>query len=405
MSTRISPEQRVQMLAELDRWTREQIVSYGSFSQTGAGRHLARVYPNGGKTYNRDFLHSLIEDLGDAVQLSHRLGYGRRGVTPAGQTLATLLAIVEERFVNREHQPKRGRRPSAERDIHVVNEGQLVIMKLGAGVAAEAITGDKRRLGDVGIEHFEWGPGTRVGGAGQWRLVDLVASYSNERARQRYIREHGSEIGWSERRNAEALKKQAGGLCSLLDVAAAHGLVVRDVQPVAMRHAPEWERHLAKLIPKARRPDVSDRSLTRGARLLALYATRRGWLEPSAVDWEVVRGDIELALDRGLVKKRDRDWARIALNAMVRAGELATPPWPLANEDPITIVPRPAIEKAAATGDFSDWVTRNAELRGGEPPEIALATVGEDEWLVYTLDDTPAGDSGIFWVTLREAVA
>ena len=43
-----------------------------------------------------------------------------------------------------------------------------------------------------------------------------------------------------------------------------------------------------------------------------------------------------------------------------------------------------------------------AEMRGREAPDIGLATVGEDEWLAYAMDDAPAADGGVFRVTLRE---
>ncbi len=47
--------------------------------------------------------------------------------------------------------------------------------------------------------------------------------------------------------------------------------------------------------------------------------------------------------------------------------------------------------------------TKIGELRGGAAPDIALAVVGEAEWLAYAMDDGPAADSGIFRVTPDQA--
>jgi hypothetical protein len=358
---RITPEVRTQLLAELDRWTRQEIASRGTFSLGGAARHLATVIPNGGESYNRDLVRELVNGLGDAVQLSWKLGFGREGLTPTPMSLATLLTIAETRFLKPDHQPRIGRPKAGERDRSVVNAGGLQKMRLGAAIAAEAVTGDKRALGDVGPEHFRWLSAEVNGGKPQWELAKRVAKHSDERARLRYIRKEGSDAGWTPAGNEEARNKHVGGISDLLNLAAEHGLLERGDQPVAQQHAPEWQPHLAELIGKVDASSVSPRSLKRGARVLALFATRRGWLDPASTDWAVVRNDIEAAAQKGELQCHGRNWARLAYNAMLHANGLTGAIWPLHNANPMTIVPRAAIEAGARKGDFAAWKTRDGQ--------------------------------------------
>jgi hypothetical protein len=74
---------------------------------------------------------------------------------------------------------------------------------------------------------------------------------------------------------------------------------------------------------------------------------------------------------------------------------------PITEEEGARLAHRPGAQPWVDDLLASEVRAKIGELRGSEVPDIALTKVGESEWLAYAMDDAPAGESGMFLVTVR----
>ncbi len=355
MPAKLPEERLAELTAELDRWSRLEIEKVGRFSPTAAAAHLGRFTGNPKGKMNGGLLQSLLDRLGDVIRYPGNLkGLSRTTCTVQQVTLARILEVAAQ-HPSAEEQVRRGGRTG--RDVETLTTSQADDVRGAARFAATILAGGGERLADVSGDALGWDTSAGKGGGGDWTLCALVAAASDRTAREKHEAKHPGKP-WAAEMNAARRMKQVSSIRLLLDFAATLGLLTRGPQQAtAMAFDPEWIPVIAKWEAEmaAGRSASMARKAGRGIRLLALYATRRGWMTPATTDWVRLREAILADLSSGSLKHSAMDAARFANNLLHAFGHLPER-WPCQGDTRESLVPNAAVLAAARTGDFAGWV-------------------------------------------------
>ena len=349
------PEKRLaELTAEVDRWSRLEIEKVGRFSPTGAAAHLGRFTGNPKGKMNGRLLQSLLDRLGDVIRYPGNLkGLTRTTCTVEQMTLGRILDVAAQ-HLNAVEQLRRGGRTG--RDVETLTPSQVDDARGAARFAATVLAGGGDRLADVSGDALGWDVSAGKAGGGDWTLCAVVAAASDKTAREKYEAKHPGK--WAAEMNGARRMKQVSSIRLLLDFAATRGLLTRGPQQAtAMASAPDWSPVGAKWEAEmaAGRAAAMAHKAGRGIRLLALYATRRGWMTPAATDWARLREAILADLETTSLKHSAMDAARFAFNLLHAFGHLPER-WPCQGDTRESLVPNAAAMAAARTGDFTGWV-------------------------------------------------
>lgn len=341
------------LLPALDLWTKEQIQQNGSFTISAAQAFLGQI--RGAKSVQHDAAKTLVLQLNDVVRCADsNRGYTRTSCAGTPVSLATLVERARG-LIDATHKPETGRR--ATRELTAINESQFTVIRVGAGAAAEMIVNDRRLLSHVGADRLEWVSGSGEAGRGEWQIVMDVMTWSDREALDAYVKKNGSAMGWTPKLNAEARKKQVGGLRMLLDLSATHGLIPRGgaVPDVAVPAA-TWQPEIASLNRQVRAAGTvsqTSHNVTGGLTLLALYATRLGFTSSSVTDWEAVRARIEADADRLTASQFSN--ARYVFNGLVEAKLVEARVWEHREHRRLSAFEYANYNQAGEELDFSQW--------------------------------------------------
>jgi len=343
-------------------------------------RLLARAHCAAGS--GRIFLYEIARLMGITVHIARQLvaagceegwlvargrnmGYSVRGLVPPPRTLGSLVASAYEHRVEAAVTAK-GRQSSAgPRKIIGLSPKQLEKVTTAAAFVAEKLTGDRKNLASVGDEHFVWLENGGAKAAGSWALVEKV-------------REWGRELEDASR------EAHVAAIRNLLDLSATHGYIERGqrVIPELLVEAAEWDawvRSAAELLGK----DVSKATrynIEAGARVLAHFATRRGWISADQVSWNAIVEDITAARERKEDPLNENEYvrARRAYRGLRASGAITGPELGHSTDlDPVILVSTSIASDSAASHDCSTWTTRDGR------PAKALAR-DLSRWLAWS---------------------
>lgn len=143
-------------------------------------------------------------------------------------------------------------------------------------------------------------------------------------------------------------------------------------------HAAEWQPHVVawteELMTRSHR--TCPRKIAQGCRTLALYATRRGEIDPARVKWTAVRDAIEHDHEREAIRYDLFTHARWAYNALRRYGLIDAKEWPTHQSRRESLVTCAVVGASAKTGDFSGWRTASGAPAG----PLTTGTYGLRDW-------------------------
>ncbi|MDB4913713.1 MAG: hypothetical protein JWM95_1357 [Gemmatimonadetes bacterium] len=215
---------------------------------------------------------------------------------------------------------------------------RLAKVTTSARLIAQAVTGRKSNMAEVGIGHLLWDSAGR-----RWAILPKVEQWSRE------LRPGSSDD------TREAHRLYAG---ALLDAGAAAGLLTRGTVSVAAARAETVDiAPLLSELTAAATAGVENaesvRNLTGGIRNLGLYVARAGWTVESDINWDALRETI--IADRDALPAQNYDSARWAFNKLREAARITAEPWGrvVARDG---LVPHAAVKAAVERGDWSGWV-------------------------------------------------
>ncbi|WP_434480831.1 zinc ribbon domain-containing protein [Gemmatimonas sp.] len=314
----------------------EDVVGHFSISSTTARRAL-----------------DTLADQERLVAFGVRSGYGAVGTTMVGANLESILAYAASR-VRADITPPSGRRDvTADRRVEWITEAQFESARAAAAVAAWGITGDRRRLSDVGPEHLRWSESAR-----EFEIVARLAAWSDQRAKNRV----GVDRNWNPSMNAAARQKHLAGLRILLDLAATAGRIMRGMtHTLAYRqHAAEWEpwvREVSTLLtPVGTQPSAAKDRLD-GARTLARYLSRLGWTPENEINWSRLLEQInaDRADEQSPMRERDCKTARLVYRALHALGQIEGPCWGSATKPRTNLVSEEVLVRSISERNLDEW--------------------------------------------------
>lgn len=349
MSTRIrySESSWNELLERIHAWAVERITADGRLFCEDVATQFG-ISP----TSARRALDSLA-DQQRLVAFGVRSGYGAAGARIVGTNLESLVAYAASR-IRADITPPSGRRDvTADRRVEWITEAQFESARAAAALAAWGITGDRRRLADVGPEQLRWSEAAR-----EFEIVGRLAVWSDQRAKHR----HGDDHTWNPSMNAAARQKHLGGIRVLLDLAATAGKITRGLtHTISYRqHAAEWEpwvREVTALItPTGTKPSAA-KDRVDGSRTLARYLTRLGWSPDNVVNWSRVLEQIahDRADDTTPMSDRDYKTARLTYRALHALGRVEGPPWGKATAPRTNLVSEAVLANSIRERDFDEW--------------------------------------------------
>lgn len=336
-----------QLLNRVHAWATERIAAEGRVFCDEVAAHFVIS-----STTARRALDALA-DQQRLVAFGVRSGYGAVGVSVVGTNLESLLAYAASRVCATATPPSGRRDVTADRRVEWISEAQFESARAAAAVAAWGITGDRRRLADVGPEHLRWSESAR-----EFEIVGRLATWSNERAKAR----HGDERSWDASWNAAARQKHLAGMRVLLDLAATAGKITRGMMhTIAYRqHAAEWEpwvREVTQLLTTESTEPSAAKDRLDGARTLARYLTRLGWTPQNRISWSRVLDQIRDDRANDAVPMRERDFktARLVYRALHALGRIDGPSWGAAPAPRTNVVSEQVIARSVQERNFEQW--------------------------------------------------
>ena len=350
MSTRIrySESSWRELLDRIHAWAIERVTADGRVFCEDVARHFGI----GPKTARRA-LDSLA-DQQRLVAFGVRSGYGAAGVGVVGTNLESLVAYAANR-IRTDITPPPGRRDvTADRRVEWITEAQFESARAAAAVAAWGITGDRRRLAEVGPGHLRWSEAAR-----EFEIVGHLTVWSDQRAKHR----HGDDHTWNPSMNAAARQKHLGGIRILLDLAATAGLITRGHEHTIgySQYAAEWQSWItdtaAQLVTSGIGAAAAKDRLD-GCRSLARYFTRFGWTPANTINWarllEEVQSD-RLHAESPLAE-RPYKTARLVYRELHKQGRIDGPAWGAPQAGRLNLVSENVIRESVERADFSNWM-------------------------------------------------
>jgi len=322
--SRYSPDEWEELRQQVKRWS----ASFECFS----ANEVCKEFGIGATTAAR-LLKEFLAD-GSLVKLDYQRGYAWLGrMQPAG-SLRDIIDAGRE-VVTTGKAGRRGRlRKDEAPDVTSISKSQFTKLTTLANFIAKQL--GYRAPAEVPLTHevFEWN------------------SDSSDRGLVRAVREWTDDLPKDSR---EALRSSVG---LLLAIGEAHDhLVRRSPASFNRTHAAEWQKHIDRIAPAltAANNGKCEGSLVTGLRVIAGYASRRGELDPDAVNWPAVHAEIDRDYDLGLLTKHAWTYARRAYEGMRELELTAGTPW-VQREDRIALLPDRACQAAAQSLDFTAWV-------------------------------------------------
>ena len=231
------------------------------------------------------------------------------GTATRGVTLRELLSWAEQ-HVDANLTKARGRTSfSARFEIERLTPGQYQDILTAANIIANTVgNGDHAA---VAGRWFRWEECAGPGGRGDWALCEGVKEWTMARTRERA---EARKKAWSYRRASAYANKTTGAIRNLLDLAANHGWIERtdEAPDAADVYEGKWEGEVEKWIDEvAERNDGCNLpTISRGVKVLAVFAARTGAPARAGTDWMMVRRIIEQRFDDGSLDREERNAAR-----------------------------------------------------------------------------------------------
>lgn len=352
-------------------WIAESPERAFCFAATVAARELRVSLPRLKQLLSELQAEGVLEQR-TALSTGRELGWGVLGAVRPRRTLAHLLEIVASVPAATER-GRRGRRPAsaAEEPVEALTDAQRKDLRSVAALIAErapAAGGTADRVADTFLLRTSIRAGRTV-----WALEDDVAEWADARARERAA---ARGTTWSSAASADARAKARTSVRLLLRAAVSAGWATEGdaSQPTLRTYAPEWHPWVLRWQQRLLRRNAGRNACaTRvGTRLLALYATRRGELDPRTTDWPAILDEIDADAEAGLLAPHQRRDARYVWRSTHLLTRLAS--LPRVQQNRLALVPAAAITRtveSASTAlsrdalDFTEWRSAGGDVYGG----------------------------------------
>lgn len=293
-----------------------------------------------------------------------------------GVTLRELLTWAE-RHVSPDLKRARGRTSfNARFEIERLTPGQYQDILTAANIIADTV-GDGVH-GEVAGRWFRWDDCAGPGGRGDWTLCEHVKEWTMVRARERA---EAREKPWSHKRARAYANKTTGAIRNLLDLAANHRWIERtDEAPQAADvYAGRWEGEVERWIDEVaeRNEGCNLPTISRGVKVLAVFAARTGARSRGETDWMQVRRIIEQRFDDDSLARQERNAARYVWRRDPQLTGLKS--WLMRGDNSLRLVSETAIRAAINDADFADWTDEN-----GRPLTAFISgRYGVSRWLQW----------------------
>lgn len=363
-----SPEDWEILLQRAREWTRETTREHERFFQYELREALGI-----GTVTARRVVGLLVEEGWVVHRGSPKLGFAAVGVVRGSVTLEDLVEQARA-ICDKNHHPKPG--PRTSRRVEVIGGSQLKDIETTANFLARN-AGDGT-LASVDDRWFGWDDEAGDSGGGEWAVLGQVEVWADEEYRARC---EAKGKPFVPAKNAMR-HKLVDRTKLLLDLAATAGLIERDAvhtEEYAF-HAAEWQRHIEQWTSEIMRRSSrkSERAVVEGCRTLALYATRRGKTDPSAVNWDAIRTRIEEDRSNDRIRYRTFTHARWVYNKLRKYKRIKVEEeWKTKQHQRRSLVTMAVIRSSLSARDFSEWKTAD----GKHAEALTEGAYGMTDWV------------------------